>query len=71
MTKIYDYKNIKIRSRLHSQIKIISESTGINIGKLAEISIQKIIDDYNNGEFDKLKDLYTKIRHDGTLSRGK
>ena len=63
------FKNVKIRKKLHSQIKAISEETGINVGKLIEMGAQKIIDEYNNGSFNNLKDMYTYTRRNGTLVR--
>jgi len=67
--KIYNYKNVKIKDKLHLQIKIISAETGVNVGKLIEMGAQKIIEEYDNGGFDNLKDLYTRVRRDGTLVR--
>jgi len=69
MIEKYEYKNVKVKDKIHSMIKIISAETGINIGKLIEMGVQKIIDDYNSGIFNSLKDTYTKIRRDGSLSR--
>jgi hypothetical protein len=69
MDKIEEYKNVKLREHIHHQIKIISAETGVNVGKLVEMGAQKIIDDYNKGNFDILKDMQTKMRRDGSLVR--
>jgi len=69
MSKEEVFKNVKIHEKMHTKIKTISIETGINVGKLVEMGEQKIIDDYNNGSFDNLKDMYTHIRRDGTFIR--
>jgi len=69
MDKIEGYKNVKLKEHLHHQIKMISAETGVNVGKLIEMSAQKIIDDYNSGTFNVLRDMQTKMRRDGTLVR--
>lgn len=64
------YKNVKLKEHFHILLKKISNETGINIGKLVEMGSQKIIEDYQAGEFDKIVNLNeTRIRRDGTLSR--
>lgn len=69
MSKEEVFKNVKIRENVHSQIKTISMETGVNVGKLIEMGAQKIVEDYNNGSFDNLKDMYTHVRRDGKLVR--
>ena len=64
-----DLKNVKIKKHIHSQIKTISESTGLNVSKLIEMGAIKIIEEFKNGEFDKLIDMQKKLRRDGTIIR--
>lgn len=63
--------NIKVSPEIHSSIVKISESTGVNIYKLAEMGLAKLIDDYNNGVFDVLvkQNSITNTR-DGRVTRG-
>jgi hypothetical protein len=61
--------NIKISKEIHNLIVKISEETGINIYKLAELGIQKLIDEYEKGLFKDLISQRTKIRRDGQITR--
>ena len=62
-------KNVKISEHLHKQIKKISSETGINVSKLVELGVIKIIDMYSNGAFDNIKSEYLKIRRNGSFTR--
>jgi hypothetical protein len=62
--------NIKVSSEVHSEIVKISEETGVNIYKLAEMGLMKLIDDYNNGVFDILKKQASLLSRDGKTRRG-
>ena len=61
--------NIKVSPDVHSQIVKISEETGINIYKLAEMGLMKVIDEYETGTFEVLIKQRAKLRRDGTLVR--
>jgi len=70
MDKLEPYKNVKLKEHIHTQIKKISGETGVNVGKLVEMGAMHIVDEYKNGEFDKLIGHNDKrIRRDGTLVR--
>ncbi|UCG69301.1 MAG: CoB--CoM heterodisulfide reductase iron-sulfur subunit A family protein [Thermoplasmata archaeon] len=47
----------------------IPEETGINIYKLAELGLIKLIEEYENGGFNNLVKERAKIRRDGHLTR--
>lgn len=64
-----NFKNIKIDFDLHHKIKEISLKTGISVGKLVNMGAIKIIEEFKNGEFDKLITVQKKIRRDGTIIR--
>lgn len=63
-------KNVKINDRIHQQIKRVSIATGINVGHLVEMGVMKIVDDYNNGKFKSVETEFSRLRHDGTVTRG-
>lgn len=70
MDKAEPYKNVKLKEHIHMQIKKISGETGINVGKLVEMGAMHIVEEYQNGEFDKLIEHNDKrIRRDGVLTR--
>ena len=70
MDKLEPYKNVKLKEHIHTQIKKISGETGVNVGKLVEMGAMHIVDEYKNGEFDKLIGHNDKrIRRDGSLTR--
>ena len=62
--------NIKISKETHAKVVNISELTGVNIYKLAEMGLAKLIEDYNNGVFDVLVKQNSKITRDGRTTRG-
>ena len=63
-----DQKNVKIDFDIHHQLKLISTKTGISMAKLIEIGSLKVINDFKDGEFDKLVNIKNNIRRDGTIS---
>lgn len=70
MDKSEPYKNVKLKEHIHTQIKRISGDTGINVGKLIEMGASMIIEEFQNGEFDKIIEHNSKrVRRDGTLAR--
>jgi hypothetical protein len=63
------FKNVKISEKTHEQLKIISNETGIDIWKLADMGIEKIIADYRTGFFDNIINARKNIKRDGTIAR--
>jgi hypothetical protein len=63
------FKNVKISEKTHEQLKIISNETGIDIWKLADLGIEKIITDYREGFFNNIIAVRKNIRRDGTITR--
>lgn len=64
------YKNVKLKEHIHTLLKKISSDTGINIGKLIELGAQKIIEEYEAGEFDKIVNKNElRVRRNGSLAR--
>jgi hypothetical protein len=64
------YKNVKINETVHRQIKKVSVETGINVGKLVEMGVMQVVEEYHNGGFDKLiANNNRRLRRDGALSR--
>lgn len=61
--------NIKVSKEMHQQIVKISLETGINIYKLTELGLQKIVEDYESGKFGELVKERAKIRRDGSIVR--
>jgi len=63
------FKNIKITDKIHEQLKVVSNETGIDIWKLSEMGIERVLTDYKNGFFDNLITARKNIRRDGTITR--
>lgn len=63
------FKNVKISDKQHEQLKILSNETGIDIWKLADMSIEKIIADYRGGFFDNIISARKNIQRNGTITR--
>lgn len=62
-------KNVKISENLHAQVKKISDETGINIGKLIEYGVLKVVEQYSNGFFDNIIIEHSKLRRNGSFNR--
>ena len=63
------FKNVKISEKTHEQLKIISNETGIDIWKLADMGIEKVVEDYKIGFFNNIISARKNIKRDGTISR--
>ena len=64
------YKNVKISESVHKLIKKVSNETGINVGKLIEMGAMQVVEEYHNGEFDKLiANNSRRLRRDGLVAR--
>lgn len=46
-----ELKNVKVNEEQHQQLKNISQITGIRIGKLVELAVAKLQEDYETGRF--------------------
>lgn len=44
-------KNVKVSKDQHTKLKMISTVTGIRIGKLVELAVAKLQEDYETGQF--------------------
>jgi hypothetical protein len=62
-------KNVKIADHIHKQVKYVSISTGINVGRLIEMGAMKILEDFKNGKFDEIKSEFAKIKRNGSITR--
>lgn len=63
------FKNVKISENRHEQLKIISNETGMDIWKLTDMSVDKLIADYREGFFDNIISARKNIKRDGTITR--
>lgn len=63
------FKNVKISQKSHEQLKIVSNETGIDIWKLADMSIEKLLDEYRKGFFDNIISTRKSIKRDGSITR--
>ena len=64
------FKNVKVKEELHTQVKEVSRVTGINVGKLIEMGVAKVLEDFKAGFFDNIVTAQKRLRRDGTITRG-